>query len=141
MTTSRPTPSRLRSSTYQLGAPILVLLVVLGVWYFISLVILDPDRQFLLPAPNEVIEVGFLNQDNLFQVLEGLLWTVAVSMTGLVIAIVLGMTSAIMMSQAKWIETSFYPYAVVIQTVPILAIVPWWGCGWGSASPAGWWCA
>ena len=123
MTTTRNTASRLRSSTYRLGPPIVVFLVVLGVWYAISLS-LDPDRQFLLPTPNEVIDVGFVNQDNLFQVLEGLLWTLAVSMTGLVIAIVLGMTSAIMMSQAKWVETSFYPYAVIIQTVPILAIVP-----------------
>ena len=111
-------------------------MAVLGVWFFISLVILDPDRQFLLPAPNAVVEVGFLNQNNLLDVLEGLLWTVAVSMSGLVIAIVLGMTSAIMMSQAKWIETSFYPYAVIIQTVPILAIVPlvglWLGFGFTS---------
>ena len=28
------------------------------------------------------------------------------------------------MSQAKWIERSFYPWAIVLQTVPILAIVP-----------------
>ncbi len=136
MTSAPHAPSRLRSSLYRLAAPIVVLMAVLGVWFFISLVILDPDRQFLLPAPNAVVEVGFLNQNNLLDVLEGLLWTVAVSMSGLVIAIVLGMTSAIMMSQAKWIETSFYPYAVVIQTVPILAIVPlvglWLGFGFTS---------
>ncbi len=135
MSTARHTSSRLRSSTYRLGPPIVVFLVVLGIWYAISLS-LDPDRRFLLPTPNEVVDVGFVNQDNLFQVLEGLLWTVAVSMTGLVIAIVLGMSSAIMMSQAKWIETSFYPYAVIIQTVPILAIVPlvglWLGFGFTS---------
>ena len=28
------------------------------------------------------------------------------------------------MSQAKWIERSFFPWAIVLQTVPILAIVP-----------------
>jgi NitT/TauT family transport system permease protein len=35
------------------------------------------------------------------------------------------------MSQAKWIEQSLYPYAVIIQVTPILAIVPlialWFG--------------
>jgi NitT/TauT family transport system permease protein len=35
------------------------------------------------------------------------------------------------MHQARWVERSFYPWAVVLQTVPILAIVPvigfWWG--------------
>ena len=135
MTAPRHAASRLRSSTYRMAPPILVLLAVMGVWYAISLN-LHPDRQFLLPTPNEVINVGFVNQQNLLQVLEGLLWTVAVSMSGLLIAIVLGMTSAIFMSQAKWVETSFYPYAVVIQTVPILAIVPlvglWLGFGFTS---------
>ena len=135
MTAPRHAASRLRSSIYRMAPPILVLLAVMGLWYAISLN-LHPDRQFLLPTPNEVIDVGFVNQQNLLQVLEGLLWTVTVSMSGLLIAIVLGMTSAIFMSQAKWVETSFYPYAVVIQTVPILAIVPlvglWLGFGFTS---------
>ncbi|MEZ5229415.1 MAG: hypothetical protein R2710_22975 [Acidimicrobiales bacterium] len=34
------------------------------------------------------------------------------------------MTFAVLMSQAKWVETSFYPYAVFLQTVPVLALVP-----------------
>ena len=34
------------------------------------------------------------------------------------------MTFAILMSQAKWVERSFYPYAVALQTVPILALTP-----------------
>lgn len=135
MTSPRHMSSRFRTSTYRWLPPVLVFVAVLGVWYAISLNI-HPDRQFLLPTPNEVIDVGFLNQDNLFEVLEGLLWTFRVSMSGLLIAIALGMTSAILMSQAKWIETSFYPYAVIIQTVPILAIVPlvglWLGFGFAS---------
>ena len=45
-------------------------------------------------------------------------------MVGLAIAIVLGMLFAMLMSQAKWIERSLYPYAVVLQTIPILALVP-----------------
>ncbi|MGI9595711.1 MAG: ABC transporter permease, partial [Acidimicrobiales bacterium] len=31
---------------------------------------------------------------------------------------------AVLLSQAQWIEISFYPYAVLLQTVPILALVP-----------------
>ena len=45
-------------------------------------------------------------------------------MVGLAIAIVLGMLFAILMSQAKWVERSLFPYAVVLQTIPILALVP-----------------
>ncbi len=43
---------------------------------------------------------------------------------GLAIAVVLGVLLGALMSQAKWIERSFYPWAIVLQTVPILAIVP-----------------
>ena len=42
-----------------------------------------------------------------------------------------GCLLAISMSQAKWIERSLYPYVVVVQVTPILAIVPlialWFG--------------
>ena len=48
----------------------------------------------------------------------------------------IGVVTAIAMSQAKWIERSFYPYAVFLQTVPILALVPliglWFGYGFGA---------
>jgi NitT/TauT family transport system permease protein len=40
------------------------------------------------------------------------------------------------MSQTRWLERSLYPYAVVLQTIPILALVPligyWFGFGLGS---------
>ena len=43
---------------------------------------------------------------------------------------------AVAMSQASWIERSLYPYAVVPQTIPILALVPlfgfWFGFGFFS---------
>ena len=36
----------------------------------------------------------------------------------------LGTSFAIMMSWGRWVERSFYPWAVVLQTLPLLAIVP-----------------
>lgn len=57
-------------------------------------------------------------------------------MIGLAIAIAIGMTIAVAMSQARWVERSLYPYAVVLQTIPILAVVPiigfWFGFGFNS---------
>src|SRR5262249_53731683 len=73
----------------------------------------------------QVVKVGFLDWANLKEVLlVGLVPTTYVALTGLAIAIVLGMTAAILMSQAGWIERSLYPYAVVVQTIPIIALVP-----------------
>ena len=54
----------------------------------------------------------------------GIMVCSAITVVGLVLSIVIGMGTAIAMSQAKWIERSLYPYAVVLQTIPVLAIVP-----------------
>ena len=108
-----------------MGPLVAVAAVFVGMWLLLSYVVLSPTQRFLLPPPQEVVKVGFLNWENLRQVLvTGLLPTTQVAMTGLAIAIVLGMLWAILMSQAAWIERSTYPYAVVIQTIPIIAIVP-----------------
>ena len=42
----------------------------------------------------------------------------AIAMVGLAIAIVLGVAIGIAMSQARWVERSLYPYAVVLQCIP-----------------------
>lgn len=104
--------------------PLIVLAIIIGFWYFMSYVVLDAERRFLLPPPQQVVEVGFLNWQNFSQILIGLWTSAKVAFCGLGISIVLGMSFAIAMSQARWVERSFYPWAVIIQTVPILALVP-----------------
>nr|MDT0665393.1 hypothetical protein [Micromonospora sp. DSM 115978] len=56
-----------------------------------------------------------------------------VATIGLLIAIALGMLSAILMRQATWLERSLFAYAVILQSVQILALVPmlglWFGFG------------
>ena len=46
------------------------------------------------------------------------------ALTGLAIAIVIGIGWAVLMSQARWVERSLFPYAVMLQCIPILALVP-----------------
>jgi NitT/TauT family transport system permease protein len=84
-----------------------------------------------LPPPQDVITIGFGDEANLTEVLNGLWATTQVAVTGLAISIVVGVGLAIFMSQAKSIERSFYPYAVVLQTVPVLALVPLIGFWFG----------
>ncbi|MCM3886712.1 ABC transporter permease [Frankia sp. R82] len=105
-------------------APLVLFAIILGIWYFVSLVVLDPDRRFLLPSPDSVVRVAFLDLDNLEQLLRGLWLSTKVALIGLGVSIVLGMAIAIAMSQARWVEKSVYPYAVVLQTIPTLAMVP-----------------
>jgi NitT/TauT family transport system permease protein len=104
--------------------PLLVFLVFIGVWILISQVILDADKRFLLPAPWSVLDVGFLDSHNRAELLAGLWLTAKAAMIGLSLSIVIGMGTAIAMSQAVWVERSLFPYAVVLQTIPVLALVP-----------------
>jgi NitT/TauT family transport system permease protein len=109
------------------GPPFLVFLAVIGLWYFVSYVLLDADRRFLLPPPHDVFRVSFLDRINLLELLDGLWLSTKVAFLGFAVAIVVGMGLAIAMSQARWVERSLYPYAVMTQTIPILAMVPLFG--------------
>lgn len=106
---------------------------ILGVWYFISYVLLEERRRFLLRPPHQVIEKGFLDWDNFSTILSGLWSSGRVAFIGLAIAIAIGMSLAIIMSQSKMIERAIFPYMVTLQAIPILAIVPliafWFGTG------------
>lgn len=116
--------------------PLIVAAAVIGVWFFVSYVTLSPSRRFLLPPPQQVITVGFGNSLNRANILSGLGVTAEVALAGLVIAIAIGTAFAVIMSQARWLEDSLYPWAVVLQTIPILAIIPvigfWFGYGYGA---------
>jgi NitT/TauT family transport system permease protein len=113
--------------------PLVMGLIVIAGWYFVSYVLLDEGRRFLLRPPHQVIQVGFLEWDNLSEMLSGLWNSTKVAIIGLCISIVLGFTLAILMSQAKIAERAFFPYLVMLQAIPILAIIPliqfWFGSG------------
>ncbi len=128
-------PDRSRAIA-QVVAPIIVFMLVIGVWLFISYVLLEPRRRFLMPPPQEVVRVGFLEPSNLSEILGALWSTTQVALVGLAVAIAIGTTVAVAMIQARWIEWSIYPWAVILQTIPILAIVPligfWFQFGFSS---------
>ncbi|KJE22100.1 ABC-type nitrate/sulfonate/bicarbonate transport system, permease component [Frankia torreyi] len=124
------TPPRPRSRRRGAGLVSFVLLpgavfaVFIGIWYAVSDGVLNDQQRFMLPPPHEVVRVGFLDWSNFTTMMSALRLTCEVTFAGLAISIVIGVTVAVAMSQARWIENSLYPWAVVIQTVPILALTP-----------------
>jgi NitT/TauT family transport system permease protein len=62
--------------------------------------------------------------------------TTMVALVGLAIAVVIGMSWAIFMSQSHLAERVLYPYAVILQTIPILALTPLIGIWMGYGIPA-----
>lgn len=133
MTTRRHRAGRIFAIT---GPPIAVFMAVIAVWYTVNLTLLEPYQRFLLPLPHEVVRVGFFQTENLLEILSALRSTAYVALSGYSLAALFGVSLAILMSQSRWIERSLYPYAVALQTIPILAWVPlvglWVGFGFTS---------
>jgi len=123
--------------------PVLTTLVAfLGIWLAVSYLVLSPERrEILVPPPQQVLTDSILRWSHLRPMLRALLLDVQVSMIGLVIACVLGVLAAVVMSQSSWLERSLYPFAILLQVVPILAIVPLIGLCSTTGSTAGWWSA
>lgn len=133
---SARTPGRRRSAPVRIIAPVVVFVLVMAGWYIASHYLIAAESRFLLPGPGEVITEGLLDSAVRAEILSALGSTVLVALSGLVVAMVLGVGFAVVMSQARWAEYSLYPYAVILQTIPILAVVPlfgfWFGYEFGS---------
>jgi NitT/TauT family transport system permease protein len=132
--TSRVTPRGRGRWLANWGPPAAVLVAVIGIWYGVSYLLLDPQRRFLVPPPHDVVRVSFFDSFALRELLEALWLSTRVAFTGLAVAIVIGTAMAVAMSRARWIERSIYPYAVLTQTIPILAMVPLFGFWFGFGS-------
>ncbi|MEA2154512.1 MAG: NitT/TauT family transport system permease protein [Solirubrobacteraceae bacterium] len=116
--------ARSRSMASVVLPPLVVFVAFVGLWFLASYVLISPSKRFLLPPPQDVVSVGFLDAHNSAEIFAGLWLTTKAALFGFLLSIVVGMALAIAMSQASWVERSIFPYAVVLQTLPILALVP-----------------
>ena len=105
--------------------PALILLLFLSCWHIGALIY---DMSFLLPTPWLVAQT-FISDFNIIMI--GLAQTFQAAFTGYIIAVVLGIAVATVMSLSKILERSLYPYAILLQTVPVVAVAPlivlWFG--------------
>jgi NitT/TauT family transport system permease protein len=129
-TRARERPRHLRTLTL-IGPPVLVAGAVIGIWYLIAYFALSPTQRFILPPPHAVVKEGFLNWTNFSEILQGLKSSGTVALIAFCLSTVIGLVFAVAMSEAKWIERSFYPFAVALQTIPFLALVPLVGFWFG----------
>jgi NitT/TauT family transport system permease protein len=112
--------SALHSSVPIIGA----LAGFVTIWYAVTYLVLPAKQRFLLPPPHEVYGGAFSNPQLMGPMMDALARSFAVALVGLAIAVVLGISYAVVMSQWAWAEKVLYPYAVILQTIPILALVP-----------------
>lgn len=100
-------------------APAIVGIVVLLAWA--SFVWVTGVPPYILPGPWLVLKTLISEWNELFP---SLMITLQITITAFVAAIVSGLLVSILFTQSKWIERSFFPYAVILQTTPIVAIAP-----------------
>lgn len=108
--------------------PVLLLVVVLAAWQVVTVVSDIPI--YLLPGPIQILRSAVEQRGDLWISIQT---TFVPTIIGYVLSIVLGCGVAFVMSLSKAVERSIYPYAIVLQTIPIVAIAPliviWFGAG------------
>lgn len=130
-----PPARRLREVAVIAVPPILAAGFFLGTWYLSSYVQFKDPRQRagVQPFAHDVVQASFLTSRNLTEMLHALWRTAQVALIGLAIAMAIGVLLAITMSLSRSIERTLFPYAIVLQTMPIVAITPlmiiWFGTG------------
>lgn len=111
--------------------PVVLFAVVLLVWD--GAVRALGIKPYALPSPGLVWQAIQRDFDKYFHAVR---YTGSAALCGLGASLLIGTTIALIFSQSKWIRTSGYPYAIFLQTVPIVAIAPlivlWCGRGFGS---------
>jgi NitT/TauT family transport system permease protein len=99
--------------------PVLVALLLLALWQ--GLVVALEIPKFLVPSPWLVAQTMVADATLLFG---ALLNTLKITVFALVCATLLGVLIAFAFVQSRLIETAFFPYAVLLQVTPIVAIAP-----------------
>lgn len=76
---------------------------------------------YLLPAPSLIAQTMIAD----WEILSQALWvTLKTTFLALILAIAGGVALAILFTQWKWVERTFFPFAVILQVTPIIAIAP-----------------
>jgi len=99
--------------------PLLIGALSLGAWEWAVRAYQVPH--FILPAPS-LIWATLLRD---WHSLSISLWiTLQITFAALAVAAAAGLALAVLFAQSKWVELSLFPYAVVLQVTPIVAIAP-----------------
>jgi len=99
--------------------PLLVAIVLLALWQ--GLVVAFDIPHFLVPSPVRVAQVLVTDSGLLFGALYN---TLKITVLSFAVAVALGVLVAFAFVQSRIIETAFFPYAVLLQVTPVVAIAP-----------------
>lgn len=120
-----------RALVMTIVSPILLLLALVWVWH--EAIEIYDIKPFLIPSPLAV--VGSFQKDGT-DLLRATGVTALAAGCGFMASLCLGSIIAVSFAESKIIRASCYPYAILLQTVPVVAIAPliiiWSGSGFRS---------
>ena len=100
-------------------APALIAVVLVALWQ--GLVVAYEVPTYIVPSPWVVLQTLVADRALL---IDALGVTLGIALTALAIATLVGTLVALVFVQSRWIEMSLFPYAVLLQVTPIVAIAP-----------------
>ena len=99
--------------------PVVMLVLAIAAWW--GYVIVTNQPKYILPSPADVWNSLVTDYPTL---LPSLWVTLSITFQALMLALVGGVALAILLVQSKWIELAVFPFAVILQVTPIIAIAP-----------------
>jgi NitT/TauT family transport system permease protein len=99
--------------------PTIVVILSLILWD--RVVVWNDIPHYLVPGPGLVLETLIKDWTILFA---AMLVTLQITLMALAVAVIGGVGLAILFNQSRFAELSFYPYAVILQVTPIVAVAP-----------------
>jgi NitT/TauT family transport system permease protein len=103
----------------RIGLPVIVLALVVLAWDLVVRLFAIPP--YILPSPGLVLTTLISDGSLLWQ---SLLVTLTLTLEGFLLAALGGIALAIVFNQWRLVEHALYPYAVILQVTPIVAVAP-----------------
>ncbi len=108
--------------------PLVFLLLVVALWQ--TATTLGNTRAYLVPQPGRIFESAY---DHAGELARATRLTGAAALCGFCLSLVSGTALGLVFCQSRFLARGIYPYAIFLQTVPIVAIAPlvilWFGYG------------
>ena len=117
--TPRASSRERRERLLRIALPVVVLVLVLALWE--TIVRIENIPPYVLPNPSLILRTLIGDWTLLSQ---SLLVTLATTIEGFLLAAIGGVGLAVLFNQSRLLEYSLYPYAVILQVTPIVAIAP-----------------
>ncbi|MDQ6437895.1 ABC transporter permease [Mesorhizobium sp. LHD-90] len=98
-----------------------VVIMLAAIWLWDRICVWNEIPKYILPRPGMVLDTLIADAGLLFS---SLLVTLRITFLSLLLAVAGGVGLAILFTQSKWVEMSLFPFAIVLQVTPIVAIFP-----------------